>query len=73
MLFLCFERSFLQFVKRSKALNLLVVIAQEKLLSPFVQWMEHFCSVEMLHVVLEVRAELSKNSFCTLLQPAKIA
>ena len=30
-------------------------------------------TVEMLHVVLEVRAEWSKNSFCTLLQPAKIA
>ena len=30
-------------------------------------------TVEMLHVVLKVRAKLSENSFCTLLQPAKIA
>ena len=29
-------------------------------------------TVEMLRVVLEVRAELSKNSFCTLLQPANL-
>ena len=34
---------------------------------------EFLLTVEMLHVVLEVRAKLSENSYCTLLQPAKIA